>query len=58
MHLSEKAITDFQAAYRAAYGEESTKEEADMMGMEVLTFVRLLLGRQAAFPSSSQPRPP
>ena len=55
MQLSDKAIEDFRAAYRAAYGEEITREEADVMGAELLHLVRLLLWRRTAFPPSSRP---
>ena len=55
MQLSDKAIEGFRAAYRAAYGEEITRDEADAMGTEVLQFVRLLLGRSTTLPSSSPP---
>jgi hypothetical protein len=55
MQLSDKAIDDFRAAYGAAYGEDITRDEAGVMGAEVLHFIRLLLRRHTTQPPSSSP---
>jgi hypothetical protein len=56
-HLSDKAMSDFQTAYHAAFGEELAPEEADAIGQRVLSVFRLLL-RQDAMTSSLEPSPP
>ena len=50
MTISKKAMDDFKAAYRAAYGEEITDDEAQLMGTEILSLIRLLLKTRAAKP--------
>lgn len=53
MPLSNRAIEDFRRVYRAAYGEEITREEASVMALEILRLIRLLLRRR---PPTSPPK--
>lgn len=46
MPLSDKAIEDFRRVYRSAYGEDISRDEANVMGLEILRLIRLLLQRR------------
>ncbi len=42
MKLSQRAITDFQKMYSAHSGIGTSEDEADLMGNDLLQFIRLI----------------